>query len=103
MPDRLHTFLLFFIPVFFNKDCDVKFRHIGKRHTAADQKDPFRHLQKTGKRGRMSDSFYNTLMQQCFADITVKKRNTGNAMRSRQKTDMQQRLLFSESSDFIQI
>ncbi len=51
----------------------------------------------------MSDSFYNTLMQQCFADITVKKRNTGNAKRSRQKTDMQQRLLFSESSDFIQI
>ena len=72
-------------------------------HPAANQKNPLRHPQKSGKPTGMPNPFHNTLMQKRLTNIPIKKWKARNPQSPRQKTKLQKRFFPPKPTNIIQI
>ena len=70
------------VGILLQEDGNKQFCHIGDCQTAAEEEDPFHTFHQNDAASgffQKLDILHNAFVQQCLADISVKKRNTGNA------------------------
>ena len=92
--------------VLFNEQDNEQLGHIGDRHAAGEQEQPFDRPEEKGGltcRGERGGMFRNAFMKERFADISGEQRESAYSERARKEHGHQERFFSAESPDLVEI